>query len=226
MCLILVAWSGVMAAQHLMAQALCPTKRNSTLNLQPAPGGKDINASLGLESGNWALYIQQALYFERQAARMDQAGKKQERDNLDQKAVEAWKKALTSNPVQGWVWYDLGIALTRVRSDGYESASSLKPADSIVQQAVRLRPADPELLLAARRYWLWRSQRADLNSQDPFMYARLFQEAVAYRPSLWNVVAQEVWAVTQDEGVLLACLPKDPKWTQRLRKWVKKQADS
>lgn len=226
LCLVFLAWSGMSATCHVIAQVHCPTKRNSTLKLQSAPGAKDIRAALDLESGNWAVHIQQALYFERQAAQMDQAGKIQKRDDLDQKAVGAWKRALIANPVQGWVWYDLGIALTRVRSDGHESASSFNLVDSIVQQAVRLRPSDPELLFAAGRYWLWRSQRTDLSPEDPPMYARLFQKAVAYRSSLWKEVAEEVWAATHDEELIVACLPQDPKWAKRLKQWVKKQADS
>jgi tetratricopeptide (TPR) repeat protein len=157
------------------------------------------------------------------AARLRREGNGDRTSQLREQALRAWQQALHRNPLQGWIWYEMGTALTRMPYDNRGYAASLRHADSAVRQAVEMRPVDPELLYSAARYWLWRSSLSGFAVQDPPDYKRLFRQAVELQSNLWPQVARAVWTATTNTETILECLPQEPVWARRINRWVDKQ---
>jgi hypothetical protein len=221
--LALLVWSFLTVYDHFRAQFLVATTPNSTINRDPNPSPERIRSACRLEPGNFALHIKIALLYARQSEQAKASQQKEAAAKYQQSAVQSWGTALANNPLQAWVWFDLGAALTRLHSDRDRFLQDVKRADLAVEQAITLRPNDTELLFSCGRYWLWRGALPNFESLDYPIYQQLFQQAITIRPRIWQRVAKAVWGATKNRDAVLASLPQDDQWAQRGRRWLEKK---
>lgn len=218
-----------LSTRHFMAELLCPTEWNSTLNLDRSPYLTDIEAAIEWNPWNSGYHFRRGKYYlSRKSASQGL------RSRYTQKAIQSLGQAVQLNPAQGLYWYELGKGYTYRSEDSEQYLKTWLPkADRCFKLAVDNAPRDPVLLSQAASYWIWRSgmltplpaRKAAISRSQ-----KLFQKTLALRPGRWKWAAEHVWKYYPDDGILLDIAPpSDARIKRLLLQWMaekKEKADS
>ena len=150
---ILLGFCIAISGRHFVGEIYCPTEWNSTLRLNWNPRISDIQKAQTLNPFNAEYYYKEAEIYTKL---------KKQNNQLDGQyskiAAEKLKAAIRLNPSNGLYWLGLGkIFQMAYNSDNKLSVESLLLADDCFDTAVHFSPKNPDILIAAGRYYVWRS---------------------------------------------------------------------
>ncbi len=219
----LVAGAGYLSARHFAAEIHYSTEKNPTLNLNENPRLADIQTAIATNPLNAVYHYSEALFY--QAARYRSPAT---RGRMNDMAIDSLRAAIRRNPANAYYWTNLGLCFRRKfeLSDGYEAAW-LDRADRCYHAAVSFGPHDPEILMKAGRYWVWRSNLLPERQEKGIdHFQNLFRRALTIDPPRWREAAETVVTYYPEDYIMLEIVPEgEEEIAGNLLEWLTQQKE-
>jgi O-antigen ligase len=213
------------AGSHFMAEAVCPTEWNSTMNLNWNPKLEDMDRATSFNAGNAQYDYKRALHFMALTAETDE-----EQDHAYFMARHNLEQALRRNPARGLVWYQLGYVYSQNRYDRLEYLNKWLPlAEECFEEALKCAPMDKYLVFNIAKYWVWRSQllpknlmsapgdsRPETWEEGVVKFQELFHHYLTINPAGWKDAFDSVWGTYPEDQIVFGIVPAENAELQSL----------
>ena len=208
----LIIWTGFWTIRHFMAEALCNTVTNSTLNREPHPALREITKAIDRDKWNAQYWYKLACELMRirnaQIGNLETDDKDQHKCQMD--IIRALEEAVQLNPLKAEYHLHLGWEYTFLWHDPDYHEKWLPAADLSMDRAAYFAGNhNPYLHRMMGHYWVMRSKTIPPSKPDWEMawskacwhYKRsLSLESGRDLKRMTNEVRKHIWAYYPDEG--------------------------
>jgi O-antigen ligase len=208
----LIIWTGFWTIRHFMAEALCNTVTNSTLNRDPHPVLREITNAIDRDKWNAQYWYKLACELMRirnaHIGNLEADDKDQHKRQMD--IIRALEEAVQLNPLKAEYHMRLGWEYTFLWQDPDYHEKWLPAADLSMDRAAYFAGNhNPYLHRMMGHYWVMRSKTIPPSKPDWEMawskacwhYKKsLSLESGRDRKRMTNEVRKHIWAYYPDEG--------------------------
>ena len=217
---VLIAGAAVLmirpAASHLVAEIICPTEHNSTLNLE-----KDLSEAAVIRAVSWSAQNPQ---YHRRLARIARDRADALENPKDQaldydRAAASLVEALGLSPSNALAWHDLADLYLQRKGDGYAYLTTWVPlADRCFDMAVFCAPYSRDILFNAAWHGVWRAGLLPVDmtpgvdmtrDQGIEKFQDMFQRYLSQNPGHWKRCVERVRTYFPDDAVVLGIVPEE-----------------
>jgi O-antigen ligase len=216
-----VCWAG----KHFIAESLCPSESNSTMNLNWDPTLSHIELATMLNSHNFRYHYKRGYYF----ATLDAETEEEKAFHLETK--NSLEQALRRNPANSKLWYDLGEIYSTHSYDMFDYFDKWLPlAEKCFEEGVKCAPKNENILFNVAWYWVWRARvlpeqmftegpqvQSDKDKESEILFRedaihkfqKYFQRSLALNPQRWKEAAQRTWEYFPEDTIVLGIVPEN-----------------